>query len=52
MDLGITKSINPSDTQYQFQLTLGGIGSVGQNPFGRNPFQRSTGVLPNAYAGY
>ncbi len=52
MDLGITKSINPSETQYQFQLTLGGIGSVGQNPFGRNPFQRSTGVLPNSYAGY
>ena len=48
-DMGVTKTINPSDTQYQFQLTLGGVGSVGQNPFGRNPFQNRMGVLPNFY---
>jgi LPS-assembly protein len=46
-DTGITKTVNPSETQFQFQLTLGGIGSVGQSPFGRNPFQLRTGVLPN-----
>ncbi len=46
-DMGITKTINPSETQFQFQVTLGGIGSVGQSPFGRNPFQLHTGVLPN-----
>ena len=46
-DMGITKTINPSETQYQFQLTLGGLGSVGQSPFGRNPFQTRMSVLPN-----
>ena len=51
-DVGITNSYNPNDTQIQFQITLGGLGSFGQRPFGRNPFQRSgmvgssTGVLP------
>lgn len=46
-DTGLTKTVNPSETAVQFQLTLGGIGSVGQSPFGRNPFQIHTGVLPN-----
>jgi LPS-assembly protein len=46
-DVGVTKTVNPSETQYQFQLTLGGLGSVGQNPFGRNPFQTRMSVLPN-----
>lgn len=46
-DMGVTKTVNPSETQFQFQLTLGGIGSVGQSPFGRNPFQVRTSVLPN-----
>jgi lipopolysaccharide assembly outer membrane protein LptD (OstA) len=52
-DLGITDSTNPNEVQVQFQLTLGGLGSVGQSPFGRNPFQTRglvgspTGVLPN-----
>jgi LPS-assembly protein len=46
-DMGVTKTVNPSETQFQFQLTLGGLGSVGQSPFGRNPFQVRTGVLPN-----
>ncbi len=51
-DLGITDSINPNEVQIQFQLTLGGLGSVGKSPFGRNPFQTQglvgapTGVLP------
>ncbi len=52
-DLGITDSTNPNEVQIQFQLTLGGLGSVGRSPFGRNPFQTRglvgspTGVLPN-----
>jgi len=51
-DFGITQSYNPNELQYQFQLTLGGLGSVGQSPFGRNPFAQSglagstTGVIP------
>jgi len=51
-DFGITESYNPNEVQLQFQLTLGGLGSVGQSPFGRNPFQQgglagsTTGVLP------
>ena len=52
-DLGITDSTNPNEVQVQFQLTFGGLGSVGRSPFGRNPFQTQglvgapTGVLPN-----
>jgi hypothetical protein len=46
VDVGITKSINPSETAVQFMVTLGGIGSVGQNPFGRSPFQHATSVMP------
>ena len=52
-DFGITDSYNPNEVQLQFQLTLGGLGSYGQSPFGRNPFQQlglvgsPTGVLPN-----
>ena len=44
-DMGVTKSINPSEVAFQFQVTLGGIGSVGESPFGRNPFQSHTGIL-------
>jgi hypothetical protein len=44
--MGVTKTYNPSETAFQFQLTLGGIGSVGESPFGRNPFQQHTGYLP------
>jgi LPS-assembly protein len=36
MDLGINDSINPSEVQVFVQLTLGGLGSIGRNPFGRN----------------
>ncbi len=52
-DVGITNSYNPNETSVQVQATLGGLGSVGQSPFGRNPFEvmgllgNSTGVLPN-----
>jgi hypothetical protein len=28
-------------------VTLGGIGSIGQNPFGRSPFQHATSVIPS-----
>lgn len=51
-DVGIVDSFNPKEVQVQFQVTLGGLGSVGQSPFGKNPFQRlglagsPTGVLP------
>jgi len=45
-DMGMTKTYNPSETSFQFQLTLGGIGSIGESPFGRNPFQMRTGILP------
>jgi LPS-assembly protein len=47
MDMGITNTVNPSETQFQFQLTLGGIGSFGKSPFGRMPFLSHMGVLPN-----
>jgi lipopolysaccharide assembly outer membrane protein LptD (OstA) len=46
VDVGLSKSINPSETAVQFMVTLGGIGSVGQNPFGRGPFQHATSVIP------
>lgn len=38
-DFGLTDSFNPNEVQVQFQVTLGGLGSIGQSPFGRNPFQ-------------
>jgi lipopolysaccharide assembly outer membrane protein LptD (OstA) len=47
-DVGVTDTINPSETQFQFQLTLGGLGSVGKSPFGHLPFQSRMGVLPNS----
>jgi LPS-assembly protein len=50
-DMGVTKTYNPTETAFQFQLTLGGIGSVGESPFGRNPFQQHTGLLPVPEAG-
>ena len=51
-DIGITQSYNPNEVQVQVQATLGGLGSIGQSPFGRNPFStmgltgRPMGVLP------
>ncbi len=38
-DMGLVDSFNPNEVQVQFQVTLGGLGSIGQSPFGRNPFQ-------------
>jgi LPS-assembly protein len=35
-DVGVNDSINPSEVQIFVQLTLGGLGSIGRNPFGRN----------------
>jgi hypothetical protein len=52
VDVGITNSYNPNELSFQIQATLGGIGSFGQSPFGRNPFAvmglagRPMGVLP------
>ncbi len=48
-DMGITKSVNPSETAFQFQVTLGGLGSIGKTPFARLPFQSHMGVLPASY---
>jgi LPS-assembly protein len=48
-DMGITDTVNPSETQFQFQLTLGGLGSLGKSPFARIPFQSHMGVLPTSY---
>jgi len=45
-DMGLTDSFNPNEVQVQFQVTLGGLGSIGQSPFGRNPFQK-TGLAGN-----
>ena len=52
LDVGITNSYNPNEVSVQVQATLGGLGSIGQSPFGRNPFSvmgiagHPTGVLP------
>lgn len=35
-DVGVNDSLNPGEVQVFVQLTLGGIGSIGRNPFGRN----------------
>ncbi len=51
-DVGVIDSYNPNEVQVQFQITLGGLGSAGRSPFGRNPFETMglagspTGVLP------
>jgi LPS-assembly protein len=42
-DVGLNDSINPSEVQIFVQLTLGGLGSIGRNPFGHNV------LLNNAY---
>jgi LPS-assembly protein len=52
-DFGVSDTINPNEVQYQFELTLGGLGSIGHNPFGRNPFYSyysgGAGVVPSPY---
>ncbi|MFI5352592.1 MAG: LPS-assembly protein LptD [Candidatus Binatales bacterium] len=51
LDFGVSDTTNPNELGYQFELTLGGLGSIGQNPFGRNPFRNYYGgtssVLPS-----
>jgi LPS-assembly protein len=37
VDAGAIDTFNPHDLQFQVQVTLGGIGSFGKNPFGYNP---------------
>ncbi|HEY2664203.1 MAG TPA: LPS assembly protein LptD, partial [Candidatus Binataceae bacterium] len=37
IDTGAIDTLNPHDLQFQVQVTLGGIGSFGKNPFGYNP---------------
>jgi LPS-assembly protein len=49
IDMGITNTINPSETQFQFQLSLGGIGSFGKSPFLGMPFPTRMPVLPTSY---
>jgi len=51
IDFGVMDTVNPNELAYQFQVTLGGLGSVGQMPFGRNPFailgvNRQPGFFP------
>jgi LPS-assembly protein len=41
-DVGVNDSINPSEVQIFVQLTLGGLGSIGRNPFGRNILLNNT----------
>ena len=48
-DMGITNTVNPSETQFQFQVTLGGLGSIGKTPFVGIPFRSRLGVLPTTY---
>jgi LPS-assembly protein len=45
-DMGISDTFNPNETAFQFQLTLGGLGSVGKSPFPHIPFRSTMGVLP------
>jgi len=45
IDAGFDQTYNPNNTSITLQVTLGGLGSIGQAPFGLNPFQ-SAGLLP------
>jgi LPS-assembly protein len=54
VDFGISDTINPNEVGFQVQATLGGLGSFGQMPFGRNPFQilgvnKPPGFIPGYY---
>lgn len=48
-DMALIQSYNPNEVQFQFQLTLGGLGSLGRSPFGQNPFQSRarSSILPS-----
>lgn len=39
IDVGFNQTYNPNETSVTFQITLGGLGTVGEAPFGLNPFQ-------------
>ncbi|HXR37236.1 MAG TPA: LPS assembly protein LptD [Candidatus Binataceae bacterium] len=41
-DMGVNDSINPREVQIFVQLTLGGLGSIGRSPFGRNILLNNT----------
>ena len=45
VDVGFDQTYNPNNTSVTLQVTLGGLGSIGEAPFGLNPFQ-SAGLLP------
>ncbi|MFZ1886385.1 MAG: LPS assembly protein LptD [Candidatus Binataceae bacterium] len=45
IDVGFDQTYNPNNTSVTLQVTLGGLGSIGEAPFGLNPFQ-SAGLLP------
>jgi len=51
LDLGFNQTYYPNDTGVMLQLTLGGLGTIGQAPFGLNPFQ-AMGLLPRQPGGY
>lgn len=39
LDVAMNKTYYPRNTGFTFQITLGGLGSIGGSPFGSNPFQ-------------
>ncbi|MBE3603643.1 LPS-assembly protein LptD [bacterium] len=39
IDVAVDQTYYPKNTGFTFQLTLGGLGSIGGSPFGSNPFQ-------------
>ncbi len=47
LDVGVNDSINPSEVQVFVQLTLGGLGSIGRNPFGSNILLNNAYGAPN-----
>lgn len=44
-DFAMDNTYYPSNTAFTFQITLGGLGSLGGSPFGYNPFQLM-GLIP------
>jgi hypothetical protein len=39
LDVAMNKTYYPRNTGFTFQITLGGLGSIGGSPVGSNPFQ-------------
>jgi LPS-assembly protein len=46
IDVAVDQTYYPKNTGFTFQLTLGGLGSIGGSPFGSNPFQMLGFVPP------